>query len=166
MDRKQIGTCGVDAGCLIIIDPCYLKYLPPTKSDEDWLKFCKDVLGPTALSSKSAGQISYGGGGVIVSSGHGDGVYPVYAHYDEDGCITKVEIVFMQDEESRRLNGMDERLCKKDPCNPETCKAVVGECQHFDNLRFTDYEEHPDRFELYPEELPYYETWKRKKQNG
>jgi len=90
-NRKQIGTCGVDAGCLIIIDPCYLKYLPDT--DKDWEEqWCYDILTPTHTPAQG-GQVNYGGGGVVVSSGS-DGVFPVYAHYDEDGCITKVEIVF------------------------------------------------------------------------
>jgi hypothetical protein len=94
--KKQIGTCGVDAGCLIIIDPCYLQYLPPTKSDRDWNKFCKDILEPT-LRNGSAGQIHHGGGAVIFSTG-GDGGFPVFAHYDSDNCITKVEIIVRQGE--------------------------------------------------------------------
>ena len=31
---------------------------------------------------------------VVCSSGHGDGTYPVYAYYNEEGRIMKVEIKF------------------------------------------------------------------------
>ncbi len=92
MNRKQIGNCGVDAGCLIIIDPCYIKHIPDLHTDDRWLEFCK-VIEATAHTRERGGQIHDGGGGVIVSTG-GDGSFPVYAHYDEDGRITKVEVVF------------------------------------------------------------------------
>lgn len=87
--KKQVGSCGVDAGCLIIIDPCYLKYLPD--SDKDWDKWCDDIIGPQTSSPELGGPVSYGGGGVIVDSG-GDGSFPVYIYYDEDGCVAKIEI--------------------------------------------------------------------------
>ena len=54
------------------------------------------------------------------------------------------------------------KLCEEETCNPEICKAVVGECEYFDDLRFTDYEAHPNSFVLYPEEIPFYEKWKKR----
>jgi hypothetical protein len=52
-----------------------------------------------ATSSKDlGGQLNYkmghAGAGVAVSSGYGDGVYPVIAHYNKDGRVSKVEILF------------------------------------------------------------------------
>ena len=56
------------------------------------------------------------------------------------------------------------KLCPDHECHPGPCKAVVGECSYFDNLRFEDYEAHPGSFDLYPEEMPFYEAWKKDKQ--
>lgn len=90
--KKQVGKCGVDAGTLIIIDPCYLKYMPKSVIlDENWGQWCNDVLIPTTKGPDLGGQVDYGGGGVLVSSG-GDGSFPVYVYYDEDGCVAKIEI--------------------------------------------------------------------------
>lgn len=46
------------------------------------------------LSDRGAGQLIYelGHAGVAFRSGYGDGVYPVYATYNEDGRIIKVEV--------------------------------------------------------------------------
>ena len=49
-------------------------------------------------SKNRGGQLNYRmgheGAGVAVSSGYGDGEYPVIAHYDKDGRVRKVEILF------------------------------------------------------------------------
>lgn len=49
-------------------------------------------------SEKLGGQLNYkmghAGAGVAVSSGYGDGSYPVYAHYNSEGRVSKVEIIF------------------------------------------------------------------------
>ena len=46
-----------------------------------------------ATLSKKQGD-SVGGLGVAVSSGYGDGEYPVYAHYNDDGRVALVVIDF------------------------------------------------------------------------
>lgn len=94
--RRQIGNAGVDAGVLMIIDPCYIKSLPILHSAETWDRFCKEILWPAWQPPNLGGEIPRGGGGVLVNTG-GDGAFPVYATYDEDGMITKVEIVFVPD---------------------------------------------------------------------
>jgi hypothetical protein len=38
--------------------------------------------------------MGHAGAGVAVSSGYGDGVYPVFAHYNKDGRVARVEIIF------------------------------------------------------------------------
>ena len=49
------------------------------------------------LSEERAGQLNYklghAGAGVVFASGYGDGFYPVYAHYNKEGRIIKVEII-------------------------------------------------------------------------
>ncbi len=60
---------------------------------------CCDVT----LSDKSHGQLHYkmghAGVGVAFSTAFGDGVYPVYAKYTEDGTLKSVEVVFWEDYE-------------------------------------------------------------------
>lgn len=49
-------------------------------------------------SKKKGGQLNYRlghvGAGVAVSSGYGDGLYPVVAHYNKEGRVSRVEIIF------------------------------------------------------------------------
>ncbi len=60
---------------------------------------CCDVT----LSDKSHGQLHYkmghAGVGVAFSTAFGDGVYPVYANYSEDGTLKSVEVVFWENDE-------------------------------------------------------------------
>ena len=108
MKRRKIGIAGVDAGVLMIIDPCYVKDLHDLHSADTWEKFCEEVIQPLWQPPNLGGQIPMarrmpmGGGGVIVSTG-GDGGFPVYASYDEYGMITKVEIIFGEDTEVMKL---------------------------------------------------------------
>ena len=89
---KQIGVVGVDSGTLMIIDPCYVE-----DNLEKWNDgLCDKVINLTD-NEKQAGQMNYKKGheglAVVFNSGMGDGLYPVYAHYQDDR-ITKIEIVF------------------------------------------------------------------------
>jgi hypothetical protein len=43
-------------------------------------------------------KMGHFGAGVAVSSGYGDGVYPVIAHYNKDGRVAKVEIKFIEED--------------------------------------------------------------------
>jgi len=97
VSKKQIGECGVDAGCLMIIDPCYIKYLP---QNEDVL--FDSVVRPLLFDEERRrwppdGQVIGGPGGVkiaVVSGTGGDGLFPVYAYFNEENVITKLEIIF------------------------------------------------------------------------
>ncbi len=78
-----IGKCAVDSGQIMLVDPCYV--LPEDKknsTDEAYtykqlLKERNDKLSQKFIFS------GIGGSGVIVSSGFGDGMYPVYAKIKE-----------------------------------------------------------------------------------
>jgi len=105
---KQIGFIAVDSGQILITDPGYLN---------DWGKegFGEAEIGhysyggacSTTLAEGQAGQLNFkaghAGAGVVSSSGYGDGLYPVYAHYEEtEGWgkrIARLEIVFIEDED-------------------------------------------------------------------
>jgi hypothetical protein len=87
--KKLVGHVGVDAGIIWLGDPCYIlhkKKLDKKSLGQDWGEFC-DKLGedfPTLVEFQE---------GVVVSSGFGDGNYPVFAHI-KDGRVKKVWIEF------------------------------------------------------------------------
>lgn len=95
MSRTLLGYCGVDSGQLIVVDPCYLKEWKDgeyNKSDNHYGLACD-----ATLSEAQGGEVlvaGIAGTGVAFSSGWGDGCYPVYAHYNSDGRIGKIEILF------------------------------------------------------------------------
>ncbi len=117
---KLIGKFGVDSGSVMICDPCYFNDVgrfEPKKLEQlakehdersehkmaencrrlaknkgemqmitsDWDSFCETYKGePTEF-----------GDGVIFPSGYGDGQYEVYASFNEDGRVSKIEVVFI-----------------------------------------------------------------------
>jgi hypothetical protein len=103
--RKHIGEIGVDAGLCWIGDPCYILHADPRPKaiGKDWGEFCdilhEDDQYPTCM------QFNYDPGhaglGVVVSTGYGDGVYPVYAEFNEDGRVARVWVEFIgQDDDT------------------------------------------------------------------
>jgi hypothetical protein len=73
---------------------------PPAKES-----FSYNACTKATLSEEGFGQLNYKlghpGVGVAFSTAFGDGVYPVYAVYDDLGVLTKVEVLFgdYEDEE-------------------------------------------------------------------
>ena len=69
----KIGECGVDAGMLMVGDPCYFvgKDSIINERCDSWAKACDEVF----LDNDVADVY---GLGVAVETTHGDGVYPVY----------------------------------------------------------------------------------------
>ena len=110
--RYKVGQVGVDAGMVMVGDPCYLDNYGKKSSDGFEFvetevdsqkasgKYDYSYSGACAatLSDNSAGQLGFADA-VAVSSGYGDGVYPVYATYNDDGRIVKLEVVFDADED-------------------------------------------------------------------
>ena len=103
--RKQIGEIGVDAGLCWIGDPCYIlhKQQPPKAIGTSWGEFCdilrEDDQYPTC--KQFAYDLGHAGLGIVVSTGYGDGVYPVYAEFNDEGRIARVWVEFIgQDDES------------------------------------------------------------------
>lgn len=102
-----IGEIGVDAGLCWIGDPCYIlhKEKPPEAIGKSWDEFC-DILrdGDYPVRKQFNYDLGHPGLGVLVSSGYGDGVYPVYAEFNDEGRIAKVWVEFIgQDDESDEL---------------------------------------------------------------
>ena len=76
----------VDSGMLVIVDPCYL-------TPEDVGNF-KERAYEAADGVKRAGEFVATGPATAAAfrSGYGDGTYPVFATYDAEGHVVKVEI--------------------------------------------------------------------------
>jgi hypothetical protein len=101
--RKQIGEIGVDAGLCWIGDPCYIPHKdePPKAIGQDRDEFC-DILGEEYPTAKQFHyDLGHPGLGVVVSTGYGDGTYPVYAEFTEGGRVARVWVEFIgQDDEA------------------------------------------------------------------
>jgi hypothetical protein len=65
--------------------------------------FSYNACANATLSSEGHGQLNYKMGhpgvGVAFRTAFGDGVYPVYAKYTDDGTLKSVEVVFWEDDE-------------------------------------------------------------------
>ena len=96
LTKVKLGTVGVDAGLLMIIDPCYVKYLKEIHgSSEGWDKFV-EMLYKKGNDTKNGIALA---GGLTFASGYGDGEYTVYGFKNGEGHIMKVEIDMTWDEE-------------------------------------------------------------------
>lgn len=100
---KQIGEIGVDAGLCWIGDPCYILHADPAPIaiGKDWGEFCKTLHAddeyPTCKQMNY--DMGHAGLGVVVSTGYGDGVYPVYAEFNDEGRVAKVWVDFLGEDE-------------------------------------------------------------------
>ena len=105
MARKKalIGELGVDSGQLVVCDPCYID--GEWKNEKDFNpenpkhNFSYNACCQATIAKERAGQLYYklgrAGIGVAFSTGYGDGTYPVYATYNKEGRISKIEIRFI-----------------------------------------------------------------------
>jgi Protein of unknown function (DUF4241) len=99
-DKTLIGYCGVDSGQIMFVDPCYVKDFTDGEDFEPSAKpypFSYNGACGATLSSAHAGELS-NGMACVVSSGWGDGQYPVYVTYNYEGRIASATIVFISDE--------------------------------------------------------------------
>ena len=86
--EKQVGNISVDAGLCWVGDPCYLiqKSNPP-KEIENWGNFVEAMLRSTRSDSPVIKSFNHKRGheglGICVSTGIGDGLYPVFATVED-----------------------------------------------------------------------------------
>ena len=91
--RKNIGCVGVDAGLLMVGDPCYFwpdkdgEKTEAVESLENWCAVCAALNnGPGKNDGAQLHfQRGHDGLGVIVETTNGDGCYPVYLETDDNG---------------------------------------------------------------------------------
>lgn len=95
---EHAGYIGVDAGLCWIGDPCYIIHPDevPEALGKNWGDFCDN------LGHKGAQQFhhdsGHGGLGVVISTGWGDGIYPVQVKKTSDGRIAEVRVIFINED--------------------------------------------------------------------
>ena len=108
---ERIGYVGVDAGLIWVGDPCYILHKDPTAAQgydrppstigKDWGEFCSLLRldDPNRSHWSFSYELGHEGLGVCVSSGYGDGTYPVYAKLIHDPMdppgSTRVAAIFV-----------------------------------------------------------------------
>jgi hypothetical protein len=96
-EREHVGSVYVDAGMVWIGDPCYVLGDDASHGVKTWHEFCDKIdydQYPTVQ------QVLGEGIGFAVSSGYGDGAYPVYVTKNNDGRVIKLEVEFDSDDYS------------------------------------------------------------------
>ena len=99
--RKEIiGHVGVDGGMLMLGDPCYT--VPsdgPVQRETKgvWGDFLRKYIDYDAKEQYwHVGGSREGSMAVVVTTGYGDGVYPVEAEIGDDGRIRSVKVTFIK----------------------------------------------------------------------
>ena len=89
--RWFVGSCGVDSGQIIVLDPCYIKDQNRLADATRWQDFC-DARFPDSkyVGEEPAIEMC---AGVVTSTYCGDGEYPVYIT-TQGGSPKKMEIIF------------------------------------------------------------------------
>jgi hypothetical protein len=109
--RKQIGIADVDSGQIMVTDPCYVDKFkmnrPFTSEGDEELDEAAPGTYPYSYSGacaattdddKHGGQLNHPAGhpgaGVVTGTGVGDGSFPVFAEYDENGVTERIIVEF------------------------------------------------------------------------
>jgi hypothetical protein len=144
-----VGRVGVDAGMVMVGDPCYLdKYGKESSDGFEWVesevdaqktkqKYDYSYSGACAatLGDNLAGELGRADA-VAVSSGYGDGVYPVYAHYNHEGRIERLEVVF---------SGEDDEDVEEDSDDTEECVECGEKFESLGGSKCDECEEKEDK---------------------
>lgn len=97
MKLEQIGVISVDSGTCWIGDPCYiLQGNRPKSVGKDWDDTC-DIINASIDKDRYFvfnHDKGHEGLGLMVLTGCGDGVYPVFIERNEDGRVKRVVIEF------------------------------------------------------------------------
>lgn len=89
---ETIGYLPVDAGCMMLIDPCYVlddQKLMAEAANEDRHVYLNEVCSEWSKFTQVINGL-----GIVVETGYGDGSYPVQIRYTRDGRVAEVRITF------------------------------------------------------------------------
>lgn len=83
--KVKIGECGVDAGMLMVGDPCYFvgEEAIIHKHCKTWSQACDEVFCKQGVTLNS--PLDVYGLGVAISTTYGDGCYPVFLETTKEG---------------------------------------------------------------------------------
>ena len=95
MERKLLGHISVDGGLCWVGDPCYILGHDASHKVESWKDFCHKITDMEA-SAAPLGE----GTGIVTSTGYGDGSYPVYGYLTSGGRVAKIEVEFINLDDS------------------------------------------------------------------
>jgi hypothetical protein len=127
---ELIGHIGVDSGQMMLCDPCYIEshWGPenefasdasdqerPANTDFSYRGACEATL------AKVQAGILGGGVGAVCSTGFGDGTYPVYVEYSDEGAW------------GRRVKRMVIEFIGAETEDEESCEDCGGELYGFNN---------------------------------
>jgi len=109
-DETKVYSCvGVDAGLLMLGDPCYHLHKSPHADQPherldrffgtSWHEFLANFRRIESPSGVTHAECASGANGLttVISHFGGDGVYPIYATHDEHGRLAQVIIDFQAD---------------------------------------------------------------------
>jgi len=91
------GVIGVDAGLCWVGDPCYVMHARPKDIGENWLDFCERLGDSHPTVRQFHYDMGHPGLGVCVSTGYGDGGYPVEVRYNAEGRVAELRVTFIND---------------------------------------------------------------------
>lgn len=94
------GVIGVDAGIVLIGDPCYAETEQRHPANRDWQDFCDAYdAAPDGIMQLNY-DMGHPGLGVVVPSGYGDGTYEVEVRRTSDGRVAELRVVFIEEQEN------------------------------------------------------------------
>lgn len=106
---EKVGEIGVDSGTCWVGDPCYCvvpdAHEHPAKS---WSEFCDASRQDREGVHQWNYKLGHPGLGVSVTTGGGDGRYPVFVSRDELGQVAAVKVVFIETEAAEVLFNEEE----------------------------------------------------------
>ena len=98
-EEKIVGHIGVDAGLCWIGDPCYVLGDDASNRVRNFGEFIEQIGNKDYHSFSYARKANSSEGlGVCISTGYGDGFYPVKATFNEDGRVASVTVTFIEDD--------------------------------------------------------------------
>lgn len=106
----RVGSVMVDSGSVAVGDPCYTNGADASNASKDWndflaktwpRTFSESDIGPS-IDALAVDIRNEQGVGIVVSSGYGDGEYPVFVKVVDEGSwgkrIAEMKVVFIGDE--------------------------------------------------------------------
>lgn len=91
--RRRIGVVSVESGRLLIVDPVYLRHWKPGeyRPDEPAIHNSYDEACKLTRSEPWHGAM-FDEAAVVLAPPDGDGIYPVYGYFTEDGLCARLDI--------------------------------------------------------------------------